>query len=192
MSYRSLLKRIASACDECRVPYMIIGGQAVMLHGEPRQTLDVDVTVQMSHQNREEIELLLNKTGLRAVSPDVYRILEESLVLPVVDADSNIPVELIFSPYGFEEPVIKRAVVRGIDRVPVRFISAEDLIVYKIVAGRGRDLQDVQGILERKGDKLNLDQIERDLKDIEEATGSSDLLPRWNELKANTKTGVRP
>ncbi|MGB3565055.1 MAG: hypothetical protein WBH85_09195 [Thermoanaerobaculia bacterium] len=43
--FGSLLERIALALDNADLPYMVIGGQAVLLHGEPRLTRDIDITV---------------------------------------------------------------------------------------------------------------------------------------------------
>ncbi len=43
--YQTLLAKLARALDAARIPYMVIGGQAVLLHGEPRLTRDIDVTV---------------------------------------------------------------------------------------------------------------------------------------------------
>jgi hypothetical protein len=40
-----LLERIALALDGERLPYMVIGGQAVLLHGEPRLTKGIDLTL---------------------------------------------------------------------------------------------------------------------------------------------------
>lgn len=31
--------------DEAGVPYMVIGGQAVLIYGEPRLTKDIDITL---------------------------------------------------------------------------------------------------------------------------------------------------
>ena len=44
---------------------------------------------------------------------------------------------------------MQRAVVFKIGEVDVRFASAEDLIVHKIVAGRPRDLEDVRTVVLR-------------------------------------------
>lgn len=40
-----LFERIATALDQGALPYMIIGGQAVLLYGEPRLTKDIDITL---------------------------------------------------------------------------------------------------------------------------------------------------
>ena len=40
-------------------------------------------------------------------------------------------------------------------------ISAEDLVIHKLVAGRPRDREDVQAILRRQGSKLDMGVVER-------------------------------
>ena len=41
----NLLVHLARAPDEAGIPYMVIGGQAVLIYGEPRLTRDIDVTL---------------------------------------------------------------------------------------------------------------------------------------------------
>jgi len=36
------IKRTAQCLDRQKIPYMIIGGQAVLLYGRPRLTRDID------------------------------------------------------------------------------------------------------------------------------------------------------
>ena len=42
---QKLIKEIAESLDEERIPYMIIGGQAVLIYGRPRLTRDIDITL---------------------------------------------------------------------------------------------------------------------------------------------------
>jgi hypothetical protein len=44
-SLEAALLELAGALEDCRLPYALIGGLAVSLSGEPRATLDVDVSV---------------------------------------------------------------------------------------------------------------------------------------------------
>ena len=41
----SLLEKTAAALENAAIPYMIIGGQAVLVYGEPRLTKDIDITL---------------------------------------------------------------------------------------------------------------------------------------------------
>lgn len=43
--FADLIARLAVELEAKQVPFMLIGGQAVLLHGEPRLTEDVDVTM---------------------------------------------------------------------------------------------------------------------------------------------------
>lgn len=50
-----LIRRIAEALDQAKIPYMIIGGQAVLLYGRPRLTRDEDVRHLLA-KNREQLD----------------------------------------------------------------------------------------------------------------------------------------
>jgi hypothetical protein len=43
--FTPLLERIALGLEKRQIAYMIIGGQAVLIYGEPRLTRDMDVTL---------------------------------------------------------------------------------------------------------------------------------------------------
>ena len=60
--------------------------------------------------------------------------------------------------------------------VVVPVISAEDLIVTTVLAGRAKDIENVRGVLAERGGSLRLDQIRTTLTMLEEALGQSDLL----------------
>lgn len=44
-TFSALLARIASTLDAHGLPYMVIGGHAAILYGEPRLTRDIDITL---------------------------------------------------------------------------------------------------------------------------------------------------
>ena len=43
--FKKLLKKIANELNTHNIPYMVIGGQAVLLYGEPRLTKDIDIAL---------------------------------------------------------------------------------------------------------------------------------------------------
>jgi hypothetical protein len=55
------------ALDASGLPYMVIGGQAVLLHGEPRLTRDVDITLGAGLERIGDVVALLGVAGLRAL-----------------------------------------------------------------------------------------------------------------------------
>ena len=58
--FERLLKSIAQGLERLGIPYMLIGGQAVLLYGEPRLTRDIDVTLGVGLERFEEV-----RQGLR-------------------------------------------------------------------------------------------------------------------------------
>jgi predicted nucleotidyltransferase len=144
--------------DARSVPYVIIGGLAVQHWGEPRTTRDVDLTVQIPPNELEPFAREVIETFPARVDDAVSFAVQSRVLL--VSTPAGVPIDLSFGLPGYEEQVMARAVeVSWLDRPPVRVISAEDLIVHKLVAGRPRDIEDVRGILARRFDSLRLEVI---------------------------------
>lgn len=148
--YQDLLAKLARALDMARIPYMVIGGQAVLLHGEPRLTRDVDVTVGVDAGELKRVLAAVATVGLSSAVQEVERFVRDTNVLPLVDSPTALRVDLIFSFTPYEAEAIARAVTVSFNTVPVRFAAVEDLLIHKLVAGRPRDIEDVAGVLRRK------------------------------------------
>ena len=128
---------------------MVIGGQAVLLHGEPRLTRDIDVTLGVDSSRLAKVQKTVATIGLSSPVNDVEQFVRTTNVFPVVDHPTGIRIDLIFSFTSYETGAIRRAVGVNFGDVTVRFASVEDLLVHKFVAGRPRDIEDVRGILAR-------------------------------------------
>ena len=147
--YQTLLAKLARALDAAHIPYMVIGGQAVLFHGEPRLTRDIDITLGI---DATELKRVIDAVAAIALTPsvhDVQAFVRDTNVLPLSDSSTGLRVDLIFSFTPYEAEAIGRAVTVILDEVPVHFASAEDLIIHKLVAGRPRDIEDVAGVLAR-------------------------------------------
>lgn len=147
--FQELLARLAGALDRAGISYMVIGGQAVLLHGEPRLTRDIDVTVGVQSSELARVQHATEQIGLRSSVPDVEAFVQKTNVLPLTDDPTRIRVDLIFSFTPYETEAIRRAVGVSFGETSVRFAAAEDLIIHKLVAGRPRDVDDVRGVLAR-------------------------------------------
>lgn len=72
-----------------------------------------------------------------------------TMVLPCVDDATGIRIDIIFSRSEYEQQALGRAVTIQVGSTGVRFASAEDLLVHKIIAGRPRDIEDARSIMLR-------------------------------------------
>ena len=145
--FRDLIERIASEFALWKIPYMIIGGQAVLLYGEPRLTKDIDITLGVGIEAFEKIVGAVEALGLKIQVAEAKAFVMETMVLPVLDVPSGIRVDLIFSFTPYERQAVERAVVVKFDDIAVMFASLEDVVIHKVVAGRARDIEDVRVVL---------------------------------------------
>ena len=53
--FKKLLEKIARGLDKRKIPYMVIGGNAVLIYGEPRLTQDIDITLGLDVRGFKEI-----------------------------------------------------------------------------------------------------------------------------------------
>jgi predicted nucleotidyltransferase len=144
---KELLKKIAKSLSKEGIEYMIIGGQAVLIYGEPRLTKDIDITLGINVDGLEKILEIVRKLKLKLLVSEPEKFVKETFVLPVLDEKTGFRVDFIFSFSEYERTAIKRVKKIKIDKVEVNFASVEDVIIHKIVAGRERDLEDVRKII---------------------------------------------
>ena len=150
--FQTILKHIAEALLAGNTPYMIIGGQAVLLYGEPRLTKDIDIALGVGIESLPHIKEIVESTDLKPLVKDSDAFAKETMVFPVVEEASGIRVDFIFSFFPYERQAIDRATAVNIEDVPVMFASLEDLVIQKIISGRPRDLEDIRAILIKNPD----------------------------------------
>lgn len=150
--FQKLLKETARELSNHNIPYMVIGGQAVLLYGEPRLTKDIDITLGIGIDGLDKIKSIVESLNLKSLIPDADGFVQKTMVFPVIDERSGIRVDFIFSFSPYEKQAIDRANEIEIGNVAVKFAALEDVIIHKIIAARARDLEDVRSILLKKPD----------------------------------------
>ena len=152
------------------IPYMVIGGQAVLLYGEPRLTRDIDITMGISVNGLDKVKKIIQIIGLKSLVEKEKEFVERNMVLPTIDKKSGIRVDFIFSFSTYERQAIERAKDIRLGNSIVRFASLEDIVIHKVIAGRARDLEDVKSIL-LKNPQYDLVYIKKWLKEFDKSFG---------------------
>jgi hypothetical protein len=162
--YRAALD-LQRTCEEYGWRFCFIGGLVLQRWGEPRYTKDVDVTLFCGFDGEEKyIEALLSRFALR--SPDAADVALKSRVLLLQHPD-GIPLDVALGGLAFEERTIERSSLwHAAKACDLRTCCAEDLIVHKSFAARGQDWVDVERIIQRQGEKLNVDLILEELEPL--------------------------
>jgi hypothetical protein len=163
------------------VRWYLFGAQAVVLHGRPRLTDDVDVTVDTDRKRLPELVAALGRAGFTPRVSDVETFVARARVIPFLHRTTGIPVDMVLAGSGLEQEFLARAQVLDVGGIRVPVITPDDLIITKVIAGRAKDLDDARGILAAHAD-LNVRRIKSVLGAIDSALGDTNLAEDFARL----------
>ncbi len=128
------------------VNYLTIGGLAVNIYGYGRNTGDIDIYIEDSLNNRENLRNAIKELGIG----DFENILTMQFIPGWTDINLNfnMRLDIMTSIKGLENKsfaeLLERATVAEINDVSVYFIDYENLIVAKKAANRPKDQLDIE------------------------------------------------
>ncbi len=175
------LKDIQDFLKKQAVPYMIIGGIGNLVWGEPRLTVDIDITIYISDiKERDFIREARSRFRILVDNPRDF--VKKTRVLPI-EITENVKGDIIFAGLEYEKIAIERAVEVEISKNSrVRVCTAEDLVIHKAISEREKDWQDIEGILLRRGSLLDNSYIFNWLSQFASALDKPGILKRYEEL----------
>jgi len=165
-------------CESLGWRFCLIGGLALQRWGEPRETIDVDLTLLTGFGGEEAfIRELLERFEARMDNAAEFALTHRVLL---ARTDSGVGLDIALGGLPFEESVVDRSSLFEFPpNVALRTCSAEDLIVLKAFAARDKDWLDIEGIIIRQAGKLDWDYVRQQLiplAELKEAPGIVDEL----------------
>jgi hypothetical protein len=177
---RGLLE-LADTLENFGVPYMVIGGLAAAVWGEPRATLDIDVTVWVPDPGIPSLlTMLAARFDVLVAEPAAFA--ARTRVVPLRTRD-GVRVDLILGLLSFEEEAIRRARPVPVAGRAIRFCTPEDLILHKIISSRERDLADARAVALRRGASLDLAYLEPRVAELAALLEQPEIADRWQAWK---------
>ena len=175
---------------EKKWPFCFIGGLAVIRWGEIRMTQDIDLSLLTEFRNEETyIHAHLEKFTSRI--PDPIDFARKNRVL-LLSASNGVSVDISLSGLPFEKQMIKRATLFPFSSECFLITcSAEDLIVLKTFADRARDWTDVEGIIMRQGNSLDVDYIIKELTPLCDLKEAPEIVDKLQKLIKKMENGVK-
>jgi hypothetical protein len=159
----------------------VIGGVTVQRWGEPRGTQHVDVTVFTGFGAEESYvdELLARFAGRRSDARAFA--LQYRVVL--IRSSRGVPIDVSLGAMPFEERAVSRATAFEVQPgIILTVCTAEDLIVLKAFAGRERDWLDIEGIVLRQRERLDVALIWQELTPLLELKEDAEAAERLRRL----------
>lgn len=136
-----------AAMESSGVAYAVIGGCARNAYAEPRATKDIDFVAAGDERSYAAVDGALAARGFqRASAVDAPGELVPDLVL-YCDAGRR-RIDVLFAKTDFERSALARRETREpYASLALPIVSPEDLVVYKLIAGRTQDWADVESVL---------------------------------------------
>ena len=125
------------------VKYLTIGGFAVSIYGYGRSTGDIDIFIEDSIENRENLRVALKQSGIG----DFENINTMQFIPGWTDItlNFNLRLDIMTSVKGLEnnsfEQLLKKAYIAEISDIPVYFLDYENLIIAKKASNRPKDIR---------------------------------------------------
>jgi predicted nucleotidyltransferase len=169
-------------CEERNWKFCIIGGVALQFWGEPRLTKDVDLTLLTGFGAEEGfIDDLLQKFPGRIENAKEFALRNRVLLL---QTESGIGIDISLGAFSFEEAMINRAEYQKyLPNISLKICSAEDLIVLKAFADRGKDWSDIESVLIRQN-KLDWNYINEQLAPLIELKEAPEILTKLEMMRS--------
>lgn len=164
--------------------WYVFGAQAVVVHGVPRLSADVDVTLELTPDAPERFASDMRAAGfaLRVDDPEFVR---RTRVMPFVHESSGMPLDVVLAGSGLEEEFLERAVSMRIGDTEVPVIEMADLIIAKVLAGRPKDLEDVAALWRLHHSRIDAERILRTLRLLEEALSQGALVSSFDAIRGH-------
>lgn len=174
---------LQAVCEANRWQYCFIGGLAVLRWGEPRETVDVDLTL-LTGFGGEQPFIAALIAAFQPRIPDAAAFAQANRVL-LLRAASGVGLDIALAGLAFEESVVRRS-SRFIypPHTPLRTCSAEDLIVLKAFADRPKDWIDIEGILVRQLPHLDWDYVREHFAPLAELKEAPELIDKLEAFRA--------
>lgn len=181
----TVARQLQIFCDGQGWLSCFIGGLAVQRWGEPRVTLDVDVTILAGFGNEESyIDPLLTAYGPRISDAREFARSRRIILLETPD---RVGIDVSLGALPFEESVIRRASWFSFGQdLDLRTCSAEDLMVMKLFAARPLDIRDAEGVAARQRG-LDWSYIDEQLRPLAEIKGDSSILASLVRLREGSE-----
>ena len=173
---------VQKLCARHDFSFAFIGAVALQHWGEPRVTMDVDLTVFTGFGNEDEaITRFLNHFEPRMENAADFA--QQNLVL-LLQSNEGVGIDIALGALPFEQRMVNRTV--EIEYLPDTFFNiccAEDLVVTKTFSGRGQDWVDLERALVRQEGKLNWKTITSELNELLPIKNAEDHLDQLLRLR---------
>lgn len=166
---------------------MVIGGIAVIARGVRRMTTDIDVVIR---GDSVEISKLLRILAGHAVVPRIENasaFAEKNLVLLLRHTPTGVDLDVSLGWTDFEREALASSTRATYGRISYPMARAEDLVVFKALAARPKDIEDAAALILMHA-TIDLDRVRRRLAELAQLASEPALLDGLERVIAHARS----
>ncbi|CAN5858115.1 hypothetical protein BH11MYX4_BH11MYX4_21370 [soil metagenome] len=176
------LAALTKALNASGLAWMCIGGIAVIAQGVRRTTTDIDVTFRAEGVDLDALLRRLVRHGIRPRIPDAATFARRSQVLLLEHTASGVELDVSLAWLSFEHEALAAPVTIDFAGVKAPAARAEDLIIYKLFAGRPQDLNDAEALLLMHRAEIDLARVRAVLAHLGEMADAPEIVGRLDAI----------
>ncbi len=162
----STLRHAWQTLEPLEMPMAVIGGVALSAWNHVRYTRDADLLIGVDEARLDDLFAALGKAGFwPRHTPPVIQIDDQKLMqLKFTPPEGTLPfqVDLLFAGSEYQKTALARRARKRIPEIdhPVQVLRPEDLILFKLLAGRVIDRADAAMLLRENRPEIDMPYIE--------------------------------
>jgi len=136
-----------NALNKADVRYILVGGYSVVLHGYSRTTGDMDLWMDRTSENYNRIIKAFQIFGMPLFDMTEYNFLSHPIWDVFTFGTPPVAIDIMVKIDGLNfEDIFQKAIYFEDDDLKIRTINRNDLIAAKKIAGRAKDINDLENL----------------------------------------------
>ncbi len=180
------LRALATALAAWPAKSAIIGGIAVCALGHVRLTKDVDATVDGTHTEIEPLLQALSQVQIVPRVSDAVAFARRRYVLLLEHAPTHTPIDVSLAFVPWEIKALGQTTSVEFEGVRIRVPTPENLIIYKLVAFRPKDVEDATVLAQLHHKDIDFARVRRVLEEFCAVLEDETRLAMLDRIEAST------
>ncbi|MDH5404167.1 MAG: nucleotidyltransferase [Candidatus Heimdallarchaeota archaeon] len=168
------LKALVQVLSELSIPYVIVGGIAVIIHGRIRTTTDIDLIINHNMVNYSDFVEKLQENGFDASINDMKGF-EEKVHISIFYKESMFRIDIKGIYQEKDRESIQEAKMISFENMQIQIDTPENIIFNKLIFGSQVDIEDALAVLKKNEQTL-------DFKKLKSKCEKYGILQEYNNL----------
>lgn len=156
-SLGEVFREVISFLEKERYDYLVIGGIASGILGNPRMTQDIDICIFIQKSNIKNFLQKARECKFDIEKKEMLKRAETTGTFKI--QKGKIHIDFIISSTDFEKEALLRRKRLKVYGIKAWFPSPEDLILFKIIPARYIDVADIEAVIIRYSEKLDTEYL---------------------------------